>query len=105
EEIISERTAKKKNSEDIVIAKVVVSSGSGLKTMFKSLGADYIIGGGQTMNPSTEDILTAIENVNAKEIYLLPNNKNIILSAKQAANNDDQPIHVIPTKTIPQGIA
>ena len=105
EAIISEDAAKKMNSEPIDIAKVVVSSGSGLNTMFKSLGADYIIEGGQTMNPSTEDILTAIENVNAKEIYLLPNNKNIILSAKQAANNVDQPIHVIPTKTIPQGIA
>src|SRR5690625_7398133 len=76
EEIIFEDAAKKMNSEPIDIAKVVVSSGSGLNTMFKSLGADYIIEGGQTMNPSTEDILTAIENVNAKEIYLLPNNKN-----------------------------
>src|SRR5699024_11211475 len=71
----------------------------------KSLGADYIIEGGQTMNPSTEDILIAIENVNAKEIYLLSNNINIILSAKQSANNVDQLIHVIPTTTITQGIA
>ncbi len=105
EAIILEAAAKEKKYEPVDVAKIVVSSGSGINSMFESLGADYIIQGGQTMNPSTEDILTAIEKVNAKEVYIFPNNKNIILSANQAADNAEQTVHVIPTKTIPQGIA
>lgn len=84
---------------------VSVSIGEGLNQIFKELGADYIIEGGQTMNPSTEDVLDAIEKVNAKCVFVLPNNKNIILAANQAASLcNDKKVIVIPTKTIPQGI-
>lgn len=85
---------------------IAVSVGEGLDEIFKGLNVDYIISGGQTMNPSTEDILNAIENINADNIYILPNNKNIILAAQQAESLvEDKNIIVIPTKTIPQGIA
>lgn len=84
---------------------VSVSIGEGLNDIFKGLGADYIIEGGQTMNPSTEDVLNAIEQVNAKTVFVLPNNKNIILAANQAASIcEEKNVIVIPTKTIPQGI-
>ena len=84
---------------------IAVSIGSGMNTIFKELGVDYIIEGGQTMNPSTEDMLTAIDNVNADHIFIFPNNKNIILAANQAQSlTDDKDIIVIPTKTVPQGI-
>ena len=74
--------------------------------IFRELGADYLIQGGQTMNPSTEDMLKAIEEVNAKNIFIFPNNKNIILAANQAKDlTEDKNIVVIPTKTIPQGIS
>ena len=84
---------------------IAVSSGEGLSEIFKSLGVDYIIEGGQTMNPSTADILDAVEKVNAKTVFILPNNKNIILAANQAAElTAEKDLLVIPTKTIPQGI-
>lgn len=84
---------------------ISVSIGDGINEIFQGLGVDYIIEGGQTMNPSTEDMLNAIEKVNAKNIFILPNNKNIILAANQAASLvEDKKIIVIPTKTIPQGI-
>lgn len=84
---------------------VSVSIGGGLNEIFKGLGADHIIEGGQTMNPSTDDVLKAIETVNAKNVFVLPNNKNIILAANQAASIcEDKNVIVIPTKTIPQGI-
>ena len=84
---------------------VSVSIGEGIKEIFQGLGVDYLIEGGQTMNPSTEDMLTAIEKVNAKNIFILPNNKNIILAANQAkAMTEDKNIIVVPTKTVPQGI-
>lgn len=84
---------------------ISVSVGPGLHEIFKGIGADYLIEGGQTMNPSTEDLLNAIELVNAETIYLLPNNKNIILAAEQAKTlSGDKRIIVIPSKTIPQGI-
>lgn len=84
---------------------IPVSAGEGLSEIFKGLGADLIIEGGQTMNPSTEDILNAIEQVPASHIFLFPNNKNIILAANQAAELcEDKTVHVIPTQTIPQGI-
>lgn len=84
---------------------ISVSIGAGINEIFNGLGVDYIIEGGQTMNPSTEDMLNAIEKVNAKNIFILPNNKNIILAANQAASlTEDKNIIVIPTKTIPQGI-
>ena len=85
---------------------ISVSIGAGIGEIFKGLGVDYLIEGGQTMNPSTEDMLNAIEQVNADTIYILPNNKNIILAANQAqALTKDKQIIVIPTKTVPQGIA
>lgn len=84
---------------------ISVSIGEGMNEIFTGLGVDYIIEGGQTMNPSTEDMLNAIARVNAKSIFILPNNKNIILAANQAASLvEDKEIIVIPTKTIPQGI-
>ncbi|MEG2059078.1 MAG: DAK2 domain-containing protein [Lachnospiraceae bacterium] len=84
---------------------ISVSIGTGLNEIFKGLGVDYLIEGGQTMNPSTEDMLNAIKQVNADHIFILPNNKNIILAANQAASLcEDKIIHVIPTKTVPQGI-
>lgn len=85
---------------------IAVSVGEGLDEIFKGLNVDYIISGGQTMNPSTEDILNAIEKINAETIFVLPNNKNIILAAQQAESLvEDKNIVVIPSKTIPQGIA
>ncbi|MBR4026126.1 MAG: DAK2 domain-containing protein, partial [Lachnospiraceae bacterium] len=85
---------------------ISVSIGEGMNEIFKGLGVDYIIEGGQTMNPSTEDMLNAIEQVNADTIFILPNNKNIVMAANQAATLvEDKEIIVIPTKTIPQGIA
>ena len=84
---------------------VAVSIGEGMNEIFKGLGVDYIIEGGQTMNPSTADMLDAIEKVNADTVYILPNNKNVILAANQAADLvEDKKIVVIPTKTVPQGI-
>ena len=84
---------------------ITVSIGEGLNSIFKELGADYIIEGGQTMNPSTEDMLKAIDAVNADSVFILPNNKNIVLAANQAkALVEDKEIIVIPTKTVPQGI-
>ena len=84
---------------------VAVSVGEGLNSIFKELGVDYIIEGGQTMNPSTDDVLSAIEKVNAKTVFVLPNNKNIILAANQAASIEkEKNVIVIPSKTIPQGI-
>ena len=84
---------------------VAVSAGSGLAEIFRSLGVDHVIEGGQTMNPSTADILDAVEKVNAKTVFVLPNNKNIIMAANQARDlTTDKTVLVIPTKTIPQGI-
>ncbi len=84
---------------------ISVSAGAGLSEIFSGLGVDVIIEGGQTMNPSTDDILNAIDKVPAKNVFVLPNNKNIILAANQAADlSEEKKIHVIPTKTIPQGI-
>ena len=84
---------------------ISVSAGSGLTSIFKEIGVDVVVEGGQTMNPSTEDILNAVEHLNAENIYILPNNKNIILAAEQAAKIvEDKKVVVIPTKTIPQGI-
>jgi DAK2 domain fusion protein YloV len=84
---------------------ISVSVGDGMGDIFRDLGADYLIEGGQTMNPSTEDVLKAVEQVHAKNIFVFPNNKNIILAANQARDlTEDKNIIVIPTKTIPQGI-
>ncbi|WP_270551326.1 DAK2 domain-containing protein [Dorea longicatena] len=84
---------------------IAVSIGAGMNEIFKELGADYIIEGGQTMNPSTEDMLNAIDRVNADTVFILPNNKNIVLAANQAKSLvEEKEITVIPTKTVPQGI-
>lgn len=99
-----EKHEKQTEQKDVGFIAVLV--GEGLKDIFQGIGVDYIIEGGQTMNPSTEDILDAISKVNAKTIYILPNNKNIILAANQAASiEEDKKILVIPSKTIPQGIS
>ncbi|MGN0170252.1 MAG: DAK2 domain-containing protein [Lachnospiraceae bacterium] len=84
---------------------ISVAAGEGLNEIFKGLGVDYLIEGGQTMNPSTEDMLKAIDEVNADNVFILPNNSNIIMAANQAASLcEDKKIFVIPTKTIPQGV-
>lgn len=103
----SNREEAKKNSQTRKkTGFIVVSSGEGLSDIFRGLKADYIIEGGQTMNPSTDDMLTAIDNVNADNIFILPNNGNIILAANQAKElTKDKNIIVIPSKNIPQGIA
>ena len=94
-----------KTQEIKEIGFVAISSGDGLAEIFQNLGADEVIQGGQTMNPSTEDILNAIEKVNAKAVFVLPNNKNIILAGEQAAKlTENKKVLVIPSKTIPQGI-
>lgn len=100
-----DRMAEKEQKPKKDMGFVSVSIGEGINEIFKGLGADYIIAGGQTMNPSTEDVLNAIEEVNADNIFILPNNKNIILAANQAASLiEEKNIFVIPTKTVPQGI-
>ena len=100
-----EKTEEKPAEPPKEMGFISVSIGEGINEIFKGLGVDYIIEGGQTMNPSTEDMLNAIEKVNAKTVFILPNNKNIILAANQAASLvEDKKIIVIPTKTIPQGI-
>ena len=101
--------AEEKEPEPVMEKKdtafIAVSIGEGLNEIFKGLGVDYIIEGGQTMNPSTEDMLNAIDKVNADHVIILPNNKNIILAANQAKSLvEDKEIFVIPTKTVPQGI-
>ena len=84
---------------------ITVSMGSGIAELFKSIGASAIIEGGQTMNPSTEDIVKAIEEVHAKKVIILPNNKNIVMAAEQAAEVCDEEVVVVPSKTVPQGMA
>jgi DAK2 domain fusion protein YloV len=84
---------------------VAVSMGSGIADLFRSIGAHAVIEGGQTMNPSTEDIVKAVKDVNAKKVFILPNNKNIIMAAQQAADVADEDIYVIPSKTVPQGLS
>lgn len=102
----TEETAEEKTQEEPKeMGFISVSIGEGINEIFSGLGVDYIIEGGQTMNPSTEDMLNAIEKVNAKNIFILPNNKNIILAANQAVSLvEDKNIFVIPTRTVPQGI-
>ena len=83
---------------------IAIAAGNGVQELFKSLGASYVISGGQTMNPSTEDILKAIDAVNADQVIVLPNNKNIFMAADQAAEVADIPVVVVPSKTISQGM-
>ena len=109
--ITSAADDNQENAKDAIPAEhketafIAVSIGEGMNEIFRSLGVDYIIEGGQTMNPSTEDMLNAIEKLNADNIFIFPNNKNIILAANQAKElTEDKNIIVIPTKTVPQGI-
>jgi dihydroxyacetone kinase-like predicted kinase len=105
EQQAAEAKAKKAAEPRKPMGFIAVSIGEGMNDIFRELGADYIIEGGQTMNPSTDDMLNAIDNVNADTIFILPNNKNIVLAANQAkALTEDKNIIVIPTKTVPQGI-
>ena len=105
EKMARAREEKKKKEPAKPMGFITVSIGDGLNDIFRELGADYIIEGGQTMNPSTEDMLNAIDKVNAETVFILPNNKNIVLAANQAkALVEDKKIVVIPTKTVPQGI-
>ncbi len=104
EKLAEEQKAKEKE-EQKEYGFIAVSIGEGLNEIFKELGVDYIIEGGQTMNPSTDDMLQAIDEVNAKHVYIFPNNKNITLAANQAKSLvEDKDVIVIPTKTVPQGI-
>ncbi|MCR5499316.1 MAG: DAK2 domain-containing protein [Acetatifactor sp.] len=99
------KEAKKPKEPPKKVGFIAISAGEGLSEIFKSIGVDHVIEGGQTMNPSTADILDAVEMVNAENVFVLPNNKNIILAARQAAElTTDKNLLVIPTKTIPQGI-
>lgn len=101
----AQASAKQKKEPRKPVGFIAVSIGDGMNEIFRELGVDYIIEGGQTMNPSTDDMLTAIDQVNADHIFILPNNKNIILAANQAQSlTKDKDIIVIPTKTVPQGI-
>ena len=97
-----ERQAKPVEEKEYAIIAVV--AGEGLADIFKAQGVDYIISGGQTMNPSTEDFVKAVEELNARNIIILPNNKNILMAAQSAAEVIDQPAAVVETKTIPQGL-
>ncbi len=104
--IAAEQAAKKQEEPRKETGFIAVSIGEGINEIFTELGVDFLIEGGQTMNPSTEDMLNAIEQVNADTIYILPNNKNIVLAANQAKSLvEDKKIIVIPSKTVPQGIS
>ncbi|MBR7015382.1 MAG: DAK2 domain-containing protein [Lachnospiraceae bacterium] len=105
-EIEKEEKAKAKDEPKKPCAFISVSAGDGLSELFKELGVDVVITGGQTMNPSTDDMLEAIKEANAENVFIFPNNKNIILTANQARDiTEDCKVFVIPTKTIPQGIS
>ena len=100
-----EQDKAKEKAEEKEFGFIAVSIGEGLNEIFRELGVDYIIEGGQTMNPSTDDMLQAIDEVNAKHVFIFPNNKNITLAANQAKSLvEDKDVIVIPTKTVPQGI-
>ena len=106
EKMAAQQAAQRAVKPEKEVGFITVSAGDGMGEIFKELGADYLIQGGQTMNPSTEDMLKAIDEVNAKNIFIFPNNKNIILAANQARDlTEDKNIVVIPAKTIPQGIS
>ncbi|GMA07409.1 hypothetical protein GCM10025886_05600 [Tetragenococcus halophilus subsp. flandriensis] len=100
-----EDEANTKQQPRCAYAIITVAAGNGVKELFESLGAKYVISGGQTMNPSTEDVINAIKEVNADQVIILPNNKNIFMAAKQAAKVVEIPVEVVPSKTISQGMA
>jgi hypothetical protein len=104
-EIGSEESAPQDDAVEKQFGVIAVAMGQGISSIFKDLAVDFVVEGGQTMNPSIDDLLKAIEKVKAKEIFILPNNGNIILSASQAQQISEKKIYVIPSKSIPQGIA
>ncbi|AIE59614.1 DAK2 domain-containing protein [Bacillus methanolicus] len=101
--LVAEMALQNKEKREYGI--VTVSMGSGIAELFRSIGAHAVIEGGQTMNPSTEDIVKAIKNVHAKKVIILPNNKNIVMAAQQAAEVSEEQVVVIPSKTVPQGMS
>ncbi|SHF50542.1 DAK2 domain-containing protein [Ornithinibacillus halophilus] len=103
--IVGDAKDDNKPKEKVPYGIVTVAMGSGLKSLFESLGATVVIEGGQTMNPSTQDITEAVEKANAEKVLILPNNKNIVMAAEQAAELSEGKAAVVPTKTIPQGIS
>ncbi len=105
EDVQTPLAAEAKPKEKLEYGIVTVSMGSGIADLFRSIGAHAVIEGGQTMNPSTEDIVKAIKEVNAKKVIILPNNKNIIMAAQQAAEVTEEEAAVVPSKTVPQGMA
>lgn len=109
EEILFNKEAEESLPKKVEIDKdysfIVVSMGEGMSEVFKSIGADFIVEGGQTMNPSTEDFLKAIDSVSGKDIFIIPNNSNIILAAQQARDMSDRNVHVIESKSVPQGVS
>ncbi|MBP2025337.1 DAK2 domain-containing protein [Peptoniphilus stercorisuis] len=109
EEEVEEAKKAEEAEDEIVIDKkysfIAVSMGSGMSEVFKSLGVDYIVEGGQTMNPSTEDILKGVDKVRGENIFIVPNNGNIILAAEQAKKMSERNIYVIPSKSVPEGVA
>ncbi|SCJ48977.1 dihydroxyacetone kinase [uncultured Clostridium sp.] len=104
EELLADKNDEVEEVEMKKYAFVSVAMGSGITNVLKDLGVDYVIEGGQTMNPSTQDMMECISKLNAEHIFILPNNKNIIMAANQAAEIADKDVRVIPTKSIPQGI-
>ncbi|RVU54899.1 DAK2 domain-containing protein [Anaerosphaera multitolerans] len=102
---VAKAQSEEENKIDKKYSFISVSIGKGINEVFKSLGVDYIVEGGQTMNPSTEDFLNAIDNVSGENVFILPNNGNIILAAEQARDLSERNIYVIGTKSIPQGVA
>ncbi|GAB4072434.1 DAK2 domain-containing protein [Barrientosiimonas marina] len=103
--IVGEQFKQEQSGEKTAYGIVTVATGSGIKELFESLGATVVIEGGQTMNPSTQDIAEAIDRANARNVLVLPNNKNIVMAAEQAAELAEAATSVVPTKTIPQGIS
>lgn len=103
--IVGEQPKEQKKSPKQPLAVVTVGMGQGIKEMFESLGATIVIEGGQTMNPSTQDIATAVEQANAEKVLVLPNNKNIVMAAEQVNELVESEVHVVPTKTVPQGMS
>ena len=105
EQHVEFQAARRRERRKIGLAVVAVASGDGLEELFKSLGAHAVVAGGQTMNPSCQDLLNAVEALGPQEAVLLPNNSNVVLAARQAADLSSTPLRVVPSKTIPQGIA
>lgn len=103
--LLEAQSSEESDNEKKKYGFITVAMGDGISNIFKDLGIDCVIEGGQTMNPSTQDILDAVNNINAEHIFIMPNNKNIIMAANQAAEISDKDIFVVPTTTIPQGIA